>query len=123
MKKTLLWKPVLAVVGGSLLMTGCVVRERVVYRPAPPVVAETPGAEVEVTSAPPSVPPADYVEVQPAIPGPDYIWVGGYWGWGPGGWVWTRGYWGRPPYRGAHWYGPHYVYRGGRHVWVRGGWR
>jgi hypothetical protein len=128
MKKTSLVKSALLVATGSLLLTGCVVREREVrYRnpppppppPAPGVAVETPGVEVDVTGPPPT----DIVEVQPIMPGPDFIWVGGYWGWGPRGWVWSHGYWGHPPRRGAVWLRPHYVYRGGRHVWVRGGWR
>ena len=120
MKKTLLWKPVLLVVGGSLLMTGCVVRTRTVYRTPPPAVVEAPGAEVDVSGPPP---PDEVDTVVGVAPGPGFIWVGGYWGWGPGGWAWRHGYWGRPPHPGAVWVRPGYVFRGGRHVYVRGGWR
>src|SRR5215467_2816715 len=59
---------------------------------------------VSVTVAPPPLP----VYVQPGIPGPNYMWVPGYWAWDfddyywvPGTWVlapapgllWTPGYW------------------------------
>jgi hypothetical protein len=125
MKKTLLLKLGLLAAGTSLLLAGCVVRERTVYRQAPPpgpapgVAVETPGAEVDVTGPP----PPDVVESVTVSPGPGFIWVGGFYEWGPRGWGWHRGYWGRPPHPGMRWYGPRYAYRGGRHVWVRGGWR
>jgi hypothetical protein len=65
------------------------------------------GVGISVNVGPPALP----VYVQPAIPGPDYIWQPGYWGWNadasdyywvPGTWVlaprpgllWTPGYWG-----------------------------
>jgi len=104
--------------GAGLLATGCVYRERTVYRPAPgaPVVATS---EVEVVGPP----PVEIVETRTIQPGPEFVWVGGYYGWAGGGWRWTPGYWGRPPRPGAIWVGPRYAYRGGRHVWVRGYWR
>ena len=53
-------------------------------------------------------PPAVRVEHRPARPGPDYVWVGGYWYPDNGRhYVWHPGYWSRPPYAGAHWVGPH----------------
>ena len=75
---------------------------------------------VSVGIAPPALP----VYVQPAIPGPDYIWTPGYWAWDadnsdhywvPGAWVlapspgllWTPGYWG---------------WSGGEYVWNAGYW-
>jgi hypothetical protein len=92
------------VMGG---LTGCVIREEY---PAP----------VQVTNAPPppqpapdqvvvqDAPPPPLVEVQPVAPGPEFVWVNGYYGWWGGRWVWHRGYWNRPPY--------------GRHYWVRDRW-
>jgi hypothetical protein len=118
MNKKLL-KPVLLIVGASFLLTGCVIRERTVYRNGPPPAA-TVSTELEVTGPP----PPDQVDVVVGVaPAPDFIWIGGFWGWGPDGWAWHRGYWGRPPHSGAVWLRPHYAYRGGRHVWVHGGWR
>jgi hypothetical protein len=113
----------LIMAAGSLLLAGCVYRERTVYSAPPPGPGPgpAPGAEVEVSGPPPAA-----VETDVAVgvaPGPDFLWVGGYWGWGPRGWAWNHGYWGRPPHPGMRWYGPRYAYRGGRHVWVRGGWR
>jgi len=46
------------------------------------------------------------VRVMPASPGPDFVWIGGYWY--PNGhhYKWHEGYWTRPPYGGAHWVEP-----------------
>lgn len=52
-------------------------------------------------------PPAVRVEHRPARPGPEFIWVRGYWYPEGGRYVWHDGYWTRPPYDGAHWVGPH----------------
>lgn len=127
--KMKLWKPVLAAAGASFLLTGCVVRERTVYRTAPPPPA---GAEVEtssevvVDSDMPTAPPPGEVVVTEVDAGPPPfvggVWIGPAWGWGPGGWAWHRGYWDHP-HPGMRWYGPRYMVRGGRRVYVRGGWR
>ena len=55
-------------------------------------------------------PPPVRVERVPTSPGPDYIWVRGYWYADPDGdhhYIWHQGYWTRPPYDGAHWVPPH----------------
>src|ERR1700731_1514420 len=51
-------------------------------------------------------PPPRVVRVQPARPGPEFVWVDGYWY--PVGrrYVWHAGYWTRPPYEGARWIAP-----------------
>jgi len=48
------------------------------------------------------------VRVLPPRPGPEFVWVAGYWY--PVGrhYRWHVGYWTRPPYAGARWVGPHY---------------
>lgn len=53
-------------------------------------------------------PPPPRVVVVPASPGPEFIWVEGYWY--PVGhhYKWHQGYWTRPPYAGARWVGPHH---------------
>ena len=79
-------------------------------------------------------PPPRVVYVQPPQPGPDFVWVEGYWY--PVGhhWKWHNGYWTRPPYSGAVWVVPHHdgrryyegYWEGGRgrlahdHHWDRG---
>ena len=116
MKTVQTLKSTLLITVGSLLVSGCVVREQVVYQPAPPPAMA--GGEIVVTGAP----PAPMVETVTVSPGPVYVWIGGCWVW-HGHWVWEHGYWARPPHRGAVWVPHHYVYRNGVHVFISGGWR
>ncbi len=60
-----------------------------------------------------TTPPAPRAYRVPARPGPDYVWVEGYWY--PQGkrWAWHDGYWTRPPYAGAYWVEPYW--QGGRY--------
>lgn len=64
------------------------------------------GAQVSigVRIGPPPPPPGVYV--LPARPGPEFVWVEGYWY--PVGrhYRWHEGYWTRPPYEGARWVAP-----------------
>ncbi len=53
-------------------------------------------------------PPVRVVRVQPVSPGPEYVWVGGYWYPVGGHYKWHEGYWTRPAYAGAHWVAPHH---------------
>ena len=61
---------------------------------------------IGVTIGAPPPPPA--VMVQPACPGPGFLFVEGYWY--PVGhhYRWHAGYWTRPPYAGAYWVAPHH---------------
>ena len=65
-------------------------------------------------------PPPRVVYVEPIAPGPDPIWVDGYWYADGRRWNWRQGYWARPPYANAQWMRPHYdgarYYEG---YWVR----
>jgi hypothetical protein len=51
-------------------------------------------------------PPPRVVVVQPPVPGPDFVWVQGYWYPVEGRYHWHEGYWTRPPYEGAIWVAP-----------------
>jgi hypothetical protein len=51
-------------------------------------------------------PPPRVVKVVPARPGPEFVWVEGYWYPVGGHWKWHEGYWTRPPYVGARWVPP-----------------
>jgi hypothetical protein len=52
-------------------------------------------------------PPAPRVlRVVPRSPGPDYVWLDGYWYAEGGRYRWHNGYWTRPPYPGARWIAP-----------------
>jgi hypothetical protein len=59
-------------------------------------------------------PPPPRVYHVAARPGPEFVWVEGYWY--PQGrqYVWHDGYWTRPPYEGAYWVEPYYD--GGRYM-------
>jgi WXXGXW repeat (2 copies) len=84
-----------------------------------------PGAPVEgevVVGEPPPPPPAQ-VEVIPAAPGPEYVWVAGYHRWAGGRYVWVGGRYERRPHAAAHWEGAHWEARGNGRVFVEGRWR
>jgi hypothetical protein len=51
-------------------------------------------------------PPPLQTEVVIVSPGPGFVWVPGYWGWGGTAYVWTRGAWIRPPHARARWVSP-----------------
>jgi WXXGXW repeat (2 copies) len=69
-------------------------------------------------------PPAPQVEVKPAPPQPDYVWIGGYWNWVGDRHTWVSGHW-TPPRPGHHWVAYEWVRQGdGWRLrpghWVRG---
>ena len=67
-------------------------------------------------------PPPDRVEVIVASPGPDYVWVYGYWRWESHDYVWVPGHWDRPE-RGYHrWHRGHWTHKGHRWYWHEGHW-
>jgi hypothetical protein len=70
----------------------------------------------------PLTPPANVVEAVPVVPGPEYVWVPGYWGWNPG-WVWIGGRWVIRPHPGAVWVRGQWGRHGRGYVWTRGHWR
>jgi hypothetical protein len=51
-------------------------------------------------------PPSPRVEHMTHRPGPDYVWVEGYWYPAGNHYRWHQGYWTRAPYAGANWVGP-----------------
>ena len=83
--------------------------------PPPPAPVMADGVVVD------QEPPAPIAEVIPVNPYPDYVWLGGYWGWN-GGWFWTSGRWGPRPFHGAAWIAGGWA-RGARGwAWHRGRW-
>ena len=69
----------------------------------------------------PGPPPPPRIQVRAIAPGPGFVWIDGYWGYGRGGYAWAPGYWTRPPRPravrapgGWHYRGGRYYYRGGR---------
>jgi hypothetical protein len=72
----------------------------------------------------PGPPPDPIVEVRPAIPFPDAVWIGGWWIFSDGRWVWTPGRWERRPHPRAHWHPGYWHYEGPRGwVYRPGYWR
>ena len=53
-------------------------------------------------------PPAPRAYRVPPQPGPDYVWVEGYWYPVNGQYRWHNGYWTHPPYPDAYWVAPYY---------------
>jgi hypothetical protein len=70
-------------------------------------------------------PPALQGEVLLESPGPEFLWIPGYWDWDLGGrtYVWKAGRWERPPRARAHWEGPHFETRHARRYYRPGRWR
>jgi hypothetical protein len=98
MKRTRLLSILLAVVS----LTGCA------------------GSIAYYSPAPPPPPRAEFFGV---APGPGYVWINGYWGWGSNAYVWVPGRWERPPRAHATWVAPSWE-RQGRHYRLRHGhWR
>jgi len=73
---------------------------------------------VSITTAPPPLP----VYVQPVIPGPDYMWVPGYWAWGTFGYYWVPGTWVLAPSVGMLWTPGYWGWNNGIYVWRAGYW-
>jgi hypothetical protein len=86
-----------------------------------PIEKKIPAEEPEQTSAeaPPSQPMDDE---RPEQPGPDYIWVTGYWWWTDRTYMWVPGYWALPPRTSYVYVSGYWTYRGIRWIYVRGGW-
>jgi hypothetical protein len=68
-------------------------------------------------------PPPRVVRVLPPRPGPEFIWIEGYWYPVGSHYKWHAGYWTRPFYPGARWVVPHHEGERGRiehdHRWDR----
>ncbi len=73
---------------------------------------------VSVNIAPPAIP----VYVQPPCPAPGYLWVPGYWAWGPDGYYWVPGTWVLPPTVGFLWTPGYWGWVNGVYVWHDGYW-
>jgi hypothetical protein len=73
---------------------------------------------VSVGFAPPVLP----VYQQPALPGPGYLWVPGYWAWGDAGYYWVPGYWSQPPQVGVLWTPAWWGWSGGAYLFHAGYW-
>jgi hypothetical protein len=67
-------------------------------------------------------PPVLPVYVQPICPGPGYIWVPGYWAYGPDGYFWVPGTWVEPPEVGLLWTPGYWGWQDHFYIWHAGYW-
>lgn len=88
------------------LASACVVNE-----------PESPPRGVVVSGPPP--PPVQ--EERPPAPGPQSVWVAGYWHWTGMQYAWIPGHWDAAP-PGASWTGPQYSQRDGKYFYESGKW-
>ena len=71
---------------------------------------------------PHKAPPRLKKEARPPRPGPNQVWIHGYWEPRKGDWSWTPGRWEAPPHQSSKWVHP--VYRNGKdgYDWEEGHW-
>lgn len=69
-------------------------------------------------------PPEPRHEVVLPRPGPNHVWVPGYWNWNGTAYAWVPGVWQLPPRRHSRWIPGHYRhFRRGGWEWIPGHWR
>jgi hypothetical protein len=73
---------------------------------------------ISVRIGPPPLP----VYVQPVCPEPGYIWVPGYWAYGPDGYFWVPGTWVEPPEVGLLWTPGYWGWENDFYIWHEGYW-
>lgn len=76
------------------------------------------GVGISITIAPPALP----VYTQPPCPADGYLWMPGYWAYGPAGYYWVPGTWVLPPQPGLLWTPGYWGYTGGVYAWHAGYW-
>src|SRR5258707_492976 len=118
-----LFRAFLLTAGLIALATGCVERQ-IQYVPvyqnqqtAPSTNGQSQASIATNVVEAPLTPPPPKVEVVPIVPGPEYVWIPGYWAWN-GGWVWIGGRWVIRPHIGAIWVAPHWARHPRGYVWV-----
>jgi hypothetical protein len=84
--------------------------------------SEPPRAQIAVGVSIRVAPPPLPVYVQPPIPGPDYIWVPGYWAWDDDDYYWVPGTWVLAPYPDLLWTPGYWAWSDGIYVWNAGYW-
>src|SRR5216684_2992841 len=67
-------------------------------------------------------PPVLPIYAQPICPRPGYIWVPGYWAYGPDGYFWVPGTWAFPPEVGLLWTPGYWAFEDGFYAWSPGYW-
>jgi hypothetical protein len=69
-----------------------------------------------------TAPPPLRVETYGPVPGPGYVWIGGYWGWQANAYHWVPGRWERPPRGHREWVPGRWEQHGDRYRWHEGRW-
>ena len=88
----------------------------------------TPSGQMVTTQSQPvstvvvTAPPAAQSEGVLAQPGPDYVWVPGYWTWRDSRYEWMAGHWEIPPHASAVWVAPRYETENGGYRFYEGYW-
>ena len=70
----------------------------------------------------PEAPPAVIVETPSYSPGPDYLWIDGYWHWGGNRYDWHHGEWQRPTSQNHVWIRPSYERHENAYRYAPGRW-
>lgn len=86
--------------------------------PAAPVVVAAPAPDVIIAA-----PPALRVEVRPARPSRQHVWITGNWVWHNRQYEWIGGHWEIPPRGHRHWIAATYERRGNAYIYVQGRWK
>jgi hypothetical protein len=68
-------------------------------------------------------PPPMRREIRSPRPGPDQVWIGGFWDRDGDRWAWREGRWDRAEIRGDRWVTPVYRREGGGYRYEPGHWR
>ena len=108
------------VAGMALLGCDVDVNERSHHRQPVYVEQQQEPTYVIVTEAPPE---QRIVELRPAPPSREYVWIDGYYSWGGRQYVWEPGRWEAPPRAHARWIGPRWTHRRGGWAFREGRWR
>ena len=87
--------------------------------PQVPFPPPLPGLEVRITTG---RPPARRYERRGPRPGPDYVWVDGFWHSGGGRWDWVPGRWDRPAVPDGYWIAPRYIRSDRGYIYEPGHW-
>jgi hypothetical protein len=108
------------------LLAGCVIR------PARPVVVEQRPVYAQPQPPPPPPtaiviverePPPPRIERIPPSPGPDHVWIAGFWFWQNGRHVWMHGHYAKRPNPRAEWEAGRWDHRPNGWIWIEGRWR
>ena len=70
----------------------------------------------------PDPPPAAQAEVAQPSPGPEFVWIEGFWHWDGRSYGWHAGVWQRPPQTGYVWVAPQYEHVDRGYRYTQGRW-